>query len=83
MKKLILAALVIYAILLAGCRTAGPVCPTCDPSSASGADEITSQKEYMNKTLQWQKDQQSMDKSINNSRIKNRKKTWWQMFLFR
>lgn len=78
-NKLTVAVLALSAILLAGCRTAGRVYPTYDPTTAQG-DQTISQKEYVNQTLQWQQEQQERDRLINNSRINNRntRRRWWQ-----
>jgi len=77
MNKLIIIASVLSVVLLTGCRTTDWTSyPTYNPTTFQ-ADEQASQLEYINKTLQWQQDQQSRDKFINDSRIK-KKNRWWQ-----
>ncbi len=78
MNKPIIAAVLLFSIMLAGCRTTGGAYyPNYNPAEFQG-DEQAAQQEYLNNTLEWQKEQQKKDKLYNDGRIKNRRKPWWR-----
>lgn len=80
MNKPVIIALTLAALLLAGCRTPSMTSYPSYRYQPYMGDQQAAQLEYLKNVEQWQKEQQGLNRFINNGGIDNgnKKRHWWQ-----